>query len=244
LDEYIGAHAPRDVLVLTDSGYDDKKLENALINKRWNFLIAGGKTRRVKSATVYQTTPKSCAWCHIATFFHRHRRLKWTTVRFMTHGAKRQRMAFRIRHSMGFRRYVGKVRLVCSAPKKRPDGRRKSFACNDVKATARQMVLGARLRWTVELFHKDVKRPLGFEEVATTAFDAVQSHVHWVYCVYILLHLSPPEVPADVKSIGEKQRQIHTLLAKKEKCRVLQQLTQIGGIERYKDELRQALTGT
>ena len=37
---------------------------------------------------------------------------------------------------------------------------------------------------------------------------------------------------------------LHTLLAKKEKRRVLQKLTQIGGVERYKDELRQALTGT
>jgi len=72
----------------------------------------------------------------------------------------------------------------------------------------------------------------------------VQSHVHWVYCAYILLHMSPPGVPADVKSIGEKQRQIHALLAQKDKRRVLQKLTQIGGVERYKDELRQALTGT
>ena len=118
--------------MLTDSGYDDKKIENAIINKRWNFIIAVGKTRSVKSETVYQTTPKSRAWCHIATFFRRHRRLKWTTVRFMTHGAKRKRMEFRIRHSMGYLRYVGKVRLVCSEPKKRPDGRRKYFACNDV----------------------------------------------------------------------------------------------------------------
>ena len=84
----------------------------------------------------------------------------------------------------------------------------------------------------------------GFEDVATTAFDAVQSHVHWVYCASIFLHMAPPGVPADVKSIGEKQRQIPTLLAKKEKRRVLQKLTQIGGVERYKDELRQALTGT
>ena len=101
-------------------------------------------------------------------------------------------MEFRIRHSMGYLRYVGKVRLVCSEPKKRPDGRRKYFACNDVKATARQIVLGYRLRWAVELFHKDVKMHLGFEDVATTSFDAVQSHVHWVYCAYILLHMSPP----------------------------------------------------
>jgi len=79
----------------------------------------------------------------------------------MTNGAKRTRVAYRIRHTMGSLRYVGTVHLVCSEPRKRPDGRRKYLACNDVKATARQIVLGYRLRWAVELFHKDVKMHLG-----------------------------------------------------------------------------------
>ena len=100
----------------------------------------------------------------------------------MTSGAKRKRMEFRIRHTMGYLRSVGKVQFVCSEPRKRPDGRRKYFACNDGKATARQIVLGYRLRWAGELFHKDVKMHLGFEDVATSGFDSVQSHVHWVYC--------------------------------------------------------------
>ena len=53
--------------------------------------------------------------------------------------------------------------------------------------------------------------------------------------------MSPPGVSPDTKSLGAKQRQLQQLLADKEKRRVLQKLTQIGGIERYKDELRQAL---
>jgi hypothetical protein len=244
LDASIGFHDPRDVLVLTDSGYDDKKIENAIINKRWHFIIAVGKTRSVKSETVYQTTPKSRAWCHIATFFRHHRRLKWQTIRVMTNGAKRKRVEFRIRHTMGYLRYVGKVQLVCSEPRKRPDGRRKYLACNDVKATARQIVLGYRLRWSVELFHKNVKQHLGFEEVATSGFDSVITHVHWVYCAYILLHLPPPGVPPEIKSLGEKKRKLQAYLAHKEKRRILQQLTQIGGMQRYQDELRQALAGT
>lgn len=126
--------------MLTESGYDAKKIEQAIINKRWNFLIAGGKTRSVKSDTSYQTTPQSRAWCPIATFFRTHRRLKWTTVRFMTNGAKRKRMECRMRHRMGYLRYVGKVQWVGSEPQKRPDGRRKYFACSDVQATARQIV--------------------------------------------------------------------------------------------------------
>jgi len=244
LEDYLGSYDPRDVIVLADSGYDDKKIENAIVNKRWNFLIALGKTRSVKSATLYLTTPKSRQWCHIATFFRNHRRLKWTTIRLMTSGAKPKRMEFRIRHTTGYLRYVGQVQLVCSEPRKRPDGRRKYFACNDGKATARQIMLGYRLRWAVELFHKDVKMHLGFEDVATSGFDSVTSHVHWVYCAYILLRMSPPGVPLDVKAVGDKQRHLQKFLENKGKRHILQQLSQIGGVERYKAELRQALAGT
>ena len=102
LEDYIGSYDPRDVIVLADSGYDNKKIENAIANKHWNFIIALGKTRSVKSEMLYLTTPQSRAWCHIATFFRNHRRLKWKTIRVMTNGAKRKRMEFRIRHTRLF----------------------------------------------------------------------------------------------------------------------------------------------
>ena len=104
--------------------------------------------------------------------------------------------------------------------------------------------MGYRLRWAVELFHKSVKQHLGFEDVATHGFDAVISHVHWVYCAYILLHMSPPGLSPGIQSIGDKQRALQQGLADQAKRHILQQLTQIGGVQRYKDELRQALGGT
>src|SRR2546422_10198124 len=186
-------------------------------------------------------SPQSRQWCHIDTFFRRHRRRKWDTIRLATSGNKRQRMDVRVRHSSGYLRHVGKVELVCSERRIRPDGRRKYRACNDLRATARQIVTGYRMRWAVELFHKCVKQHLGFEEVATHGFDAVMSHVHWVYCAYILLHMSPPGLSAEVKSLGDKQRQLQRVLESKETRRVLQKLTQIGGVQRYKEELREAL---
>ncbi len=241
LEDSIGSYDPRAVVVVTDSGYDNKKIQNAIADKPWPFLIALGKTRSVQSAMLALTTPKSKPWCHIATFFRHHRRLKWQPIRITTHGTKRKRMEVRTRDTIGDLRYGGQVQLVCSEPRKRPDGRRKYFACNDMRGTARQIILGYRLRWALELFHKTVKQHLGFEDVATSGFDSVISHVHWVYCAYILLSLSPPGVSAGVKSLGDKQRQLQQLLANQEKRRVLQQLTQIGGVQRDKDELRQAL---
>src|SRR3989454_2314750 len=232
LEEYIGSYDPREVVVLTDSGYDNKKIQNAIAAKHWHFIIALGKTRRVKSAMLALTTPTSKQWCHIATFFRHHRRLKWQTIRITTNGTKRKRMEFRTRDTIGYLRYVGQVQLVCSEPRKRPDGRRKYFACNDRRVTARQIIMGYRLRWAIELFHKDVKQRLGFEDVATSGFDSVMSHVHWVYCAYILLHLSPPGVSAEVKSLGDKQRKLQTCLEHQEKRCILQKLTQIGGVQR------------
>ena len=243
LEDYIGSYDRREVLVLADSGYDDKKIEHAIADKGWNFIIALSKTRSVKSEALALTTPQSRQWCHIDTFFRRHRRLKWSTIRLATSGNKRKRMDVRVRHTSGYLRYVGKVELVCSEMRNRPDGRRKYLACNDLRATARQIVTGYRMRWAVELFHTSVKQHLGFEDVATHGFDAVMSHVHWVYCAYILLHMSPPGLSPGVHSIGDKQRALQQSLADKEKRQILQKLTQIGGVQRYKDELRQALAG-
>jgi Transposase DDE domain len=244
LEDYIGAYDRREVLVLADSGYDNKKIEKAIADKGWHCIIALSKTRSVKSEALYLSTPKSRQWCHIDTFVRRHRRLKWDTIRLATRGNKRQRMDLRIRHTSGYLRSVGKVELVCSERRNRPDGRRKYLACNDLRATARQIVMGYRLRWAVELFHKNVKQHLGFEDVATHGFDAVLSHVHWVYCAYILLHMPPPGLSPGGHSIGDKQRALQQGLADTEKRHILQKLTQIGGVQRYKDELRQALAGT
>jgi hypothetical protein len=244
LEDYIGAYDRREVLVLADSGYDNKKIENAIADKGWHFIIALSKTRSVKSEARDLSTPPSRQWCHIDTFFRRHRRLKWDTIRLATSGNKRKRMDLRVRHTSGYLRHVGKVELVCSERRHRPDGRRKYLACNDLRATARQIVTGYRMRWAVELFHKCVKQHLGFEEVATHGFDAVMSHVHWVYCAYILLHMAPPGLSPGAQSIGDKQRALQQGLANKEKRHILQQLSQIGGVQRYKDALRQALAGT
>jgi hypothetical protein len=107
LEDSIGSYDPREVVVLTDSGYDNKKIQKAIADKHWHCIIALGKTRSVKSAMLALTTPKSKQWCHIATFFRNHRRLKWQTIRITTHGPKRKRMEFRTRDTIGHLRYVG-----------------------------------------------------------------------------------------------------------------------------------------
>ena len=241
LEDYIGPYNPKDVIVLADSGYDDKKIENAIAKKKWKFIIALNKTRGVKTERQYSTTPKSQDWNQIAVLFNKYRRIKWQTIRIFTSRSKKRRMEFRIRQIIGYLRYVGKVQLICSEFKKRPNGRRKFLVCNDLKAKPRQIIIGYRMRWAIEIFHKQVKMFLGFQDVATKTFDSVKAHVHWVYCAYILLHSHPPGIPEHVTSLVDKKRRMKAIIDTKEINRVIQLLTQINGAERYKNELRTAL---
>ncbi len=241
LEDYIGIHDPKHVIVLADSGYDDRKIEKTIIKKKWRFIIALKKTRSIKSIKKYHTTPRYKKWSQVAQFFKDHRRVPWQTIRITTNRSKKRRMEFRIRQIKGYLRHVDIVQLICSEFKKRPKGRKKYLACSDLKATARQIILGYRMRWTIETFHKQVKMFLGFEDVAPKWFSSVISHVHWVYCAYILLSSIPLAVTDNVKSLSERQDQIRMLIDSKEKNRVIQLLTRINGTQRYKTELQWAI---
>ena len=241
LEDYIGHYDPKEVVVLADSGYDDKRIENTIAGKKWKFIISLAKNRSVKSEKTFLITTKSRGWSQIAELFRNHRRVKWQTIRIFTNGTKKKRMDFRVRQIIGYLRYVGKVQLVCSEFKKRPDGRRKYLACNDFTATLRQILIGYRMRWSIELFHKEVKMYLGFEDVSARWFQSVKAHVHWVYCAYILLHAHPPGISDHVKSVVETQRKIKQIIDSRQISRVRLLLSQFGGVEKYKDELLTAL---
>jgi len=241
LCQYIGPHHSSEVVVLADSGYDDKKIEKAIINKGWKFIFALTKSRTVKSLRENTNSKESVDWSKVFEFFKNHRWAKWQTIRVPTNSPKRKRMEFRIRQIFGFLRHVGKVQLICSEFKKRPDGRRKFLACSDLNVKARLIIIAYRLRWIIEIFHKQVKMFLGFEDIAAKHFESVVSHVHWVYCAYILLGLSPSWISGKTTLLSEKQRHVRAIFDTQEKSRIMQLLSQFGGIERYKEELARSM---
>jgi len=241
LKDYIGSHNPKEVVVLADSGYDDKDIEKTIARKKWIFIIALKKNRGVKTKKQYLNTPKSKDWHQVGVLYNKHRRVKWVTIRVPKKNSKKKRMEFRIRQIIGYLRNVGEVQLICSEFKKSPKGRRKYLACNDLNVKARHIIMAYRLRWAIEIFHKAVKMFLGFEDVATISFKSVISHVHWVYCAYILLNLKLPGIPEEIQSIAEKCRVIKKIAERKELSRINQLLAQINGVQRYKNEIRKAL---
>ena len=243
LEQYIGAHAPQKVVFLADSGYDDHRIEKTVAGKKWSFIIALKSTRSIKTESVYNKTKKSEGWNSIAVTFKRNRRVKWQPIRVPKNSGKNKRMEFRIRQIIGYLRNFGKAQLICSQFSKKSKGRIKYLACNDLKATPRQIIIGYRLRWRIEIFHKEVKMFLGFEDVSAKWFDSVISHVHWVYCAYILLNSGPPGMPKQMKSLAAKQEFVEEMLKRKELSRLNQLMTQINGVQRLKNEIQQALKG-
>jgi len=239
--EYIGLHNNEDIAVLTDSGYDNKKIQNAVLNRGWHFIMALKSSRGLKSEAKYAKTPKSRGWDRTDCFFRKYRKLAWETVRILADGPKRKRKDFRVRHTEVFLKGVGKITAVCSEiKKKKRGGCRKYIACSDLKASPRQILIAYRFRWKIEIFHKNVKMHLGFGDIAAKSFSSVESHVYLVYCAYILLQSDLPGVGKD-GTILVKQHKVAGVLANRKNACVIHDLTKIGGAERYKNELKSVL---
>ncbi|OQY59283.1 MAG: hypothetical protein B6245_07515 [Desulfobacteraceae bacterium 4572_88] len=81
---------------------------------------------------------------------------------------------------------------------------------------------------------------LGLVHVAAKHFSSVESHVHLVYCAYILLNADLPGV-GNVGTILERRRKVGAVSDNREKARIIHELTKICGAERYKNELESAL---
>jgi hypothetical protein len=243
LHAYIGVHQPEEVVVLTDSGYDVKKLQNVIRSQGWHFLGALKATRGVKSPAQYANTPKSKNWTGITEFFRNHRRISWQTVSVPTNRPKKPRMEFRVRQTTGYLKGVGLVSLVCSEFRQRRHGRRKHLACSDLRVTPTQILKGYRLRWRIEIFHKQVKQHLGFGDAAPKHFHAMETHVTLVYCAYILLSFEIPGLPSEGSTLLKKQAYIQRILDNRDRAQILQRLTQFGGVEKYKHELKTVLLG-
>jgi hypothetical protein len=161
----------------------------------------------------------------------------------LTESQNKKREDFRIRHTIAWLKGVWKAHLVCSEKRRRKGRQKRKFiACSNLAATPEQILKGYKIRWKIEIFHKQVKMNLGFENVAAKHFSSVESHVYLVYCAYILLHANPPGIPESSKALSEKQQYVAGILENNQIASILQKLTQIGGIERFKDELKSALT--
>ena len=184
LSKYIGRYYPEDVVVLMDGGYDAKKIENCILEKGWDFIVSLKSSRSVRSSCC-----KDKSWRSVADMFWSTRKQSpWKTVRLKRDG-KRRRKGIRARKLTGYLKGVKgrEMALVCSE-KSKGEGRR-FLACSRANVCTSMVIQLYKIRWRVEIFHRDVKGLFGLEDVAGKAFEAVEAHVHWVYCAYLMMSM-------------------------------------------------------
>jgi len=235
LSDYLGLHDASEVLVLTDSGYDDKRLQNLIISRGWDLITAIKKNRAVKTAKEFQT--KGSKTHQVEALFRAVRKQSpWETVRVTAAGGKKRRK-FRARQLSAHLRGVRcQVTIVCSE-KHNKKGRR-FFACSNTKVSVGVIIRAYTRRWAVELFHRTCKSRLGLEHAGVIEFDSLISHVHWVYCAFLLLD----EINAKKReSIPECQRRLTNAVRAVPFKKIRQLATRAGGKEKLKLQCERAL---
>ena len=231
----VGSCEAHEVVVLTDSGYDNKSLQNVIISRGWDFLTT------LKISRAASSSNQSIEYRRIDDLFWATRKQSpWKTIRVETDGRKKRRK-FRVRKLQGYIRGITcKVALVCSE-KSGKTGKR-FYACSRPGIDAGVLIRAYSKRWQVELFHRATKNQFGLLDAGVEDFDALTAHIHWVYCAYLLLHEF--EVP-DAESLTEKQRRLTHLVNKgpweDRLSKIIAAKTQCGGRKRQEILLRMAL---
>lgn len=241
LAQHVGFYDPKEVVVLTDSGYDNKKLQRLILDRGWNFLSSLKTSRGAQTTHKTNTNPKS--WQRIDALFRAvKKQAPWKTVRISVDKGKKRRK-FRARKLIGRIKDVNHdVALICS---EKSSGRgRRFFACSNIDVEVGAILRVYRIRWEIEMFHRTTKHQLGMLDAGVTDFDALTAHIHWVYCAYLLLHrLDIPETD----SLVEKQRTLAILVARAPAIAEIKKIaaarTQCGGLKRQKKLVEEAIRG-
>jgi hypothetical protein len=231
LAELVGTYEPKEVVVLLDSGYDDKEIIKAVLAREWDAVWALKTNRGVFTEAAYQRGERKTRRVD-ATFKAVRKQAPWETIRPKAK-CKRERRRYRARSLTGRVKGIAHdMKLVCSEKSGRTKGRR-YLACTRKSITSARLILCYEIRWRVERFHRATKSRLGMTEAGLVHFDALHEHVHWVYCAYILLDDLEIE---GAKSMEDKQRAISKQLRARPFVETVRELaktrTQFGGAAR------------
>ncbi len=237
LSKYIGRYCPDDVVVLMDGGYDAKKIENCILEKGWDFIVSLKSSRSVKSSCSIEKPWRSVA----DMFWSTRKQSPWKSVRFKSDG-KRRRKGIRARKLTGYLKGVKgrEIALVCSE-KSKGEGRR-FLGCSRANVCTSMVLQLYKIRWRVEIFHRDVKGLFGLEDVAAKNFDAVEAHVHWVYSTYILMSMM--KIDGGLTARKDSVSKVIRMKATQSLAREIQLLQgQYGGREKIRDLVAAVVQG-
>lgn len=207
-----------EIVVLTDSGYDVKKFQNAVLRRGLNFITALKKDR---SILIDESSKK---FLRIDKVFQDGRRkIPKKSVRIKCGYKKRKYSIYRVKDLVaelkGVRR---KIRLISSTGKYS----HKFFACSDLNISSKSILSLYKFRWRIESFHKEIKSFLGLQDSSAHAFDSIHSHVNWIFVSYLILVEMDLDNPLE---ISRRQRYFFYEFEKNKMKKLKQMATQING---------------
>lgn len=235
LDSFIGYLPPEEVVVLMDSGYDIKKIETCILSKGWAFVNSIKSNRSCRTMQQGENTN----WMQIRDIFNRFKRVApKTTVGFKKRTArnKTKRKIFSTKRLEGDLKGVHHpVTLLYSKLKGNSDP--KYLACSRNGLPTWLIIKTYDLRFLIECFHRDTKQHLGLMDAGLKNFESVKTHVHWVYCAYILLQDFKANDTAEKRyTTRDKQKQVRWLYETELWKSVIQASTRFGGANQVRNK--------
>lgn len=205
---------------LLDSGYDTKKIQQAIREIGSNFVSALKSNRTIQGKQVREY------------FCDKRRWLPWKPIRLQIgNGGKKSRRKYSIRTATQVNlKGFGSVTVVCSKALSRARKPTKYLAASDPKMTGRQIVEWYSRRWAIELWHKEIKQHYGFGDCHSARFSAIAAHVNFTLTAYLLQ-----------KETGREQMGIEKYILFKELKEIKKDLSQFGSITRIKNRVYQVI---
>jgi hypothetical protein len=221
LAPYIGKHSPHEVVVLMDSGYDDAAIQKTVHGRGWDLVSALKANRNVKTTVQWDNREKG--WHRVDDLFRSVRKQAPWKALWIEGETGRKRSRFRARRIEGrMKELPFKVVLVCS---ENSNQGRKHLVCTNPSIDTKAIIHAYKIRWEIELFHRAVKNNFGLQDAGVKDFDSLVSHVHWVYCAYLL---SSKQDIGQKKGIEERQRALRKWLEEKPLRKIKQVCSRIG----------------
>ena len=148
---------------LLDSGYDAKEIQRGIREIGAHFVSALKSNRSIQGKQVREY------------FWSNRRWLPWKSIRLhVGNGGKHSRRKYSIRTATGVNlKGVGPITVVFSKAQSRARRPIKYLAASDPRMTGRQIVDWYSRRWSIELWHKEIKQNYGFGDCHSSRFSAV-----------------------------------------------------------------------
>jgi hypothetical protein len=229
-----------DLCVLMDAGYDVKTIESLLCKRGIDFIVGMKSTRNVLVNRKNQSPDDKKTLYAVAKAFASFRvRAKPKSCHILSAGQNAKRVKVTVQRLEGFLKGVKDCPMAILRSQI-GHGKVKYLACSRFELSTAVLTQCYAFRFSIEVFHKDTKQYLGFDEMGVYYFNSVLSHTHWVYVAYLMLRRLYPDETGGTREI---QKRLEEELRREDWLKVQQLATRFGSLEQIQAFTREKLVG-